>query len=133
MIIAIAWEGLILADGKLTNLVRPGRGRIRQIPVRGYQAAWGMPDDDRRALPAGTSNHGDAKERYSPHDFQASRALRESDRDARAQERRSRRRVQRGALSLPPRQRPDAAGALEGWRQDLEQAHGGAALERHAG
>jgi len=61
--------------------------------------------------------------------LQAPEHLHQPDRHARAEERRSPRRLQRGALSLPSRQRADADGALEGRRQDLGPAVDRAALE----
>ena len=57
--------------------------------------------------------------RHPPRHLPPSRALREPDRDAHFRDRRAHRRVQRGALSLPPRQRADAADALRRRRPDL--------------
>ena len=44
---------------------------------------------------------------------------------------RPRRRLQRGAVPVPPRQRPDRAAALTRQRRDVDRSHGRAAVHRH--
>ena len=82
-------------------VIRSARGHAIENPRLSREAEAGHEPDPGRQPP-----------RHLP----PSRALREPDRHARRRVRRGRRGVQRGAVPLPPRQRPDPADALGRWR-----------------
>ena len=103
-------------------------GRTRRAPVqRGRRPRRRRPVDVTRPE---ERVDVDSRHARAPRHLQAPRTLREPGRDSHPRERRPRLCLQRGAVPVPPRQRPDPLRPLARRRGDLERAHRRASVER---